>query len=118
MPNNYYRTDPKTGKSTDERLQSTNEYIHPSARTRIVLQGPGVDDLGDYDGHALTDRYKLKNNANSNGSSPFWEPRSRRERGVRNLPESPLWDIERQLIEQDPRMYDYLLGEAKEPRQR
>ncbi|CAL8578368.1 hypothetical protein XPA_004157 [Xanthoria parietina] len=112
-PGMYCRIDPNTGQATSKPLRQTNEYIHPSARTRLELDGPGKDDRGAYDGKAL-DPYKLKYEDNpSNGTRPLalWVSRSKR-KGVarKELPESPLWDKERQLLKESPKMYDYVLG--------
>ncbi len=112
-PGMYCRIDPNTGQATSKPLRQTNEYIHPSARTRLELDGPGKDDRGAYDGKAL-DPYKLKYEDNpSNGTRPLalWVSRSKRKSVARKeLPESPLWDKERQLLKESPKMYDYVLG--------
>ncbi|KAL8803792.1 MAG: hypothetical protein Q9200_006071 [Gallowayella weberi] len=112
-PGMYFRIDPNTGQPTSKPLRQTNEYVHPSARTRLELDGPGKEDRGSYDGKAL-DPYKLKYEDNpSNGTRPIalWVSRTRR-KGVprKELPESPLWDKERQLLKESPKMYDYVLG--------
>ncbi|KAL8726592.1 MAG: hypothetical protein Q9166_006627 [cf. Caloplaca sp. 2 TL-2023] len=112
-PGMYYRMDPNTGRATSKPLRQTNEYIHPSVRTRLELDGPGKDDRGAYDGKAL-DPYKLKYEDNPNNSTrplALWVSRNRR-KGVprKELPESPLWDKERQLLKESPKMFDYVLG--------
>ncbi|KAL8861658.1 MAG: hypothetical protein Q9178_001859 [Gyalolechia marmorata] len=112
-PGMYLKVDPNTGRPTSKPLRQTNEYVHPSARTRLELDGPGKDDRGAYDGKAL-DPYKLKYEDNpGNGTRPLalWVSRNR-QKGVRRkeLPESPLWDKERQLLKESPKMYDYVLG--------
>ena len=63
--------------------------------------------MGTYDGHPL-DAYKLRG-PNADRRLPMWQPRSRRS-GLHDLPESPLLGIERELLQEDPRMSDYLLG--------
>ena len=112
-PGMYFRIDPNTGQPTSKPLRQTNEYVHASVRTRLELDGPGKGDRGAYDGKAL-DPYKLKYEDNpSNGTRPvaLWVLRSKR-RGVarKELPESPLWDKEKQLLRESPKMYDYVLG--------
>ncbi|KAI4251938.1 MAG: hypothetical protein LQ352_004565 [Teloschistes flavicans] len=112
-PGNYCRVDPNTGRPTSKPLRQTNEYIHPSARTRLELGGPGKGDHGAYEGKAL-DPYKLKYEDNpQNGTRPqaVWVSRSKR-KGVprRELPESPLWDKEKQLLKESSKMYDYVMG--------
>ncbi|KAL8672650.1 MAG: hypothetical protein Q9168_002891 [Polycauliona sp. 1 TL-2023] len=112
-PGMYCRIDPNTGQPTSKPLRQTNEYIHPSARTRLELDGPGKEDRGAYEGKAL-DPYKLKyedNPTNSTRPLALWVSRSKR-KGVarRELPESPLWDKEKQLLKESPKMYDYVLG--------
>ena len=94
-PGGYYRVDPDTGRQTSKLLRDTNEYIHPSARSRIELKGPGLNDEGVYNCPAL-DPYKLRrmDGTTTNRPSFFWAPRSRRKRSnLRELPESPLWEI-------------------------
>ncbi|KAL8826278.1 MAG: hypothetical protein Q9170_007466 [Blastenia crenularia] len=112
-PGMYFRVDPTTGRATSKPLRQTNEYIHPSARTRLELDGPGKDDRGDYEGKAL-DPYKLKYEDNpQNGIRPLavWVSRSKRKGAARKeLPESPLWDKERQLLRESPKMFDYIQG--------
>ncbi len=77
-PGIYYKVDPDTGEATGRPLRQTNEYIHPSARSRTVLKGPGVEDDGTYHSNALED-YKLKFRDDTDGQRPiaFWKPRSR-----------------------------------------
>ncbi|KAL8692106.1 MAG: hypothetical protein Q9218_002802 [Villophora microphyllina] len=112
-PGSYFRVDPFTGRATSKPLRQTNEYIHPSARTRLELGGPGKDDHGAYEGKAL-DPYKLKYEDNpQNGTRPLaiWVSRSKRKGAPRKeLPESPLWDKEKQLLKESPKMYDYVSG--------
>lgn len=113
-PGSYLRADPSTGNPTSKPLRQTNEYIHPSVRTRLELSGPGKDDRGDYDAKAL-DPYKLKYEDDPmNGTRPrvMWVSRSKPRKGAprTELPESPLWEKERQLLKQSPKMFDYVLG--------
>lgn len=112
-PGMYCRVDPNTGRATSKPLRQTNEYIHPSARTRLELGGPGKDDRGAYEGKAL-DPYKLKYEDNpQNRTRPLaiWVSRSKRRGEARKeLPESPLWEKERELLKESPKMYDYVLG--------
>ncbi|KAL9027664.1 MAG: hypothetical protein Q9196_003852 [Gyalolechia fulgens] len=112
-PGMYFRVDPTSGRATSNPLRQTNEYIHPSARTRLELDGPGKDDHGAYEGKAL-DPYKLKYEDNpQNGTRPLavWVSRSKRKGAPRKeVPESPLWGKERQLLRQSPKMFDYVLG--------
>lgn len=94
-PGGYYRVDPDTGRLTGKPLRETNEYIHPSARSRIKLDGPGTEDEGIYECPAL-DPYKLKLMDETAGKRAtfIWAPRSRRKKAVlHELPESPLWEI-------------------------
>ena len=118
-PGNYFRVDPDTGRPTSKPLRQTNEYIHPSARSRIVLGGPGMQDRGRYECKALQD-YKLKTESDDpENRSPLaiWVPRSRR-KGLGRLPESPLWETEKELLRTDSEMYEFVLGGAKPPPQR
>ncbi|KAL9612305.1 MAG: hypothetical protein Q9167_003084 [Letrouitia subvulpina] len=110
-PGMYYRVDPFTGQPTSKPLRQTNEYVHPSARTRLTLDGPGKDDRGSYEGRAL-DSYRLTFEDNPQDAKrplAVWASRSRRKGVARKvLPESPLWDKERQLLETSPKIYDFI----------
>ena len=112
-PGMYYRVDPFTARPTDKPLRQTNEYVHPSTRTRLELRGPGKEDRGDYEAKAL-DQYNLRfegHPQDSNRPLAVWASRSRR-KGVarRVLPESPLWGKERQLLETSPKIYDFVFN--------
>lgn len=114
-PGNYFRVDPNTGQPTSKPLRQTNEYIHPSARSRIILGGPGIQDHGRYECKALRD-YKLKiENDDPANRSPLaiWVPRSRR-KGLNRLPESPLWEAEKELLRTDPEMYEFIIERPKQ----
>jgi hypothetical protein len=118
-PGNYYRADPDTGQPTSKPLRQTNEYVHPSVRSRFLLDGLGIDDRGFYEATALQS-HKLKiDDGDSSGGRPLaiWVPRSRQSGAIR-LPESPLWEIEKELLRTDPDMYDYILQDPKPPNRR
>jgi hypothetical protein len=94
-PGGYYRVDPDTGRKTSKMLRETNEYIHPSARSRIRLEGPGTEDEGIYECPAL-DPYKLRklDETGDKRATFIWTPRSRQKKSaLHELPESPLWEI-------------------------
>lgn len=120
-PGLYCQVDQDTGKSTGKSLRDTHEYVHPSVRSRIVLRGPGVDDEGNYDCEAL-DPYKLKDMDETADKRPtfFWELRSRRKgSGPRKeLPESPLWTFEKELLRESARMYEFIYGKPEDLSQR
>lgn len=116
-PGQYCRVDPDTGESTGKLLRQTNEYIHPSARSRTILKGPGVEDEGDYESEPLED-YKVKFEDDTVGQRPvaFWGPRSRRKGSrLKDLPESPLLRTERVLLEESPRIEEYFYGPRPDP---
>lgn len=110
-PGRYFVVDPEDGRETSTPLRDTHEYIHPSARTRFKLGGPGVNDEGRYDPDALKD-WKVTVEYDEDRARPdiFWKLRTN-ERNVttRILPESPLWPLERELAEADPDTYDYVI---------
>ena len=86
-PGSYFRVDPDTGESTGKPLRQTNEYIHPSARSRTELKGPGVEDEGTYKSQAL-ENYKVKFVDETVGQRPIAVWRSRRKASkMRDLPE-------------------------------
>ncbi|KAL9106295.1 MAG: hypothetical protein Q9187_008578 [Circinaria calcarea] len=117
-PGDYYRIDPTTGNPTSKPLRNTNEYVHPSVRSRVCLDGPGYDDNGYYDPKAMRD-YKLRDEPLDAEGKPqlvCWESRSRfRNKTRRILPESPLWETERKLLSMSPKIYAYLLGDQRRP---
>lgn len=105
--------DPFTGRSTDRPLRQTNEYIHPSVRTRYRLQGPGQLDRGDYEARALSDSYKLlvdygPNRERAGDPEIHWRIKWKDTDAVKILPEAPLWRLERELARKDPDTYDYI----------
>lgn len=113
-PGAYHKPDPNTGQSTSKLLRETNEYIHASVRSRYLLGGPGIENRGRYEATALRG-HKLKTLSPDPSSElpvPIWVPRSRHS-GASRLPESPLWEIEKELLRTDPEMYEYLLEEPK-----
>jgi hypothetical protein len=88
-PGMYCRVDPDTGETTGRPLRQTNEYIHPSARSRTIRKGPGPEDEGTYKSHAL-ENYKLRFADDTETQRPiaFWKPRSRvKGLKVKDLPE-------------------------------
>jgi len=118
-PGTYYAVDPETGRKTQRPLRDTHEYIHASARSRVKLKGPGVDDKGRYDPEAL-DEWKLVveytgedqgGDGYARPSKPhvYWKARFSDENvSTRVLPEAPLWGIERALLEMDERVAEYV----------
>lgn len=113
-PGNYRRVDPDTGLTTSKPLRQTNEYIHASVRSRFLLNGPGIEDQGDYEATALRG-YKVKLTRDESAAVRpilMWIPRGRQKKSAR-LPESPLWEIEKELLRSDPDMYDYVLEGPK-----
>ena len=111
-PGAYKRIDPSTGRPTSKPLRNTNEYIHPSVRTRITRDGPGEQDRGLYDPPALRN-WKIsisRDNVDQNqAATVLWKSRTSK----RTLPESPLWIYERQLLETDQDTYDYLMKPSR-----
>ncbi|TKX26320.1 hypothetical protein C1H76_1282 [Elsinoe australis] len=112
-PGRYYVLEPRTGVETDEPLMDTHEYIHPSVRSRIKLGGPGVDDRGTYGPGSMKD-WKLMIEPGDDGGRPdiFWELKTKQSNvTTRILPESPLWPLEKELLEMEPdrEIEDYVL---------
>jgi hypothetical protein len=112
-PGTYYATDPDSGHPTDRPLRDTNEYIHPSVRTRIRLRGPAMEDKGRYVPEAMDDWKLVIAYPNGPESKPdiYWKARfSDKNVSTRVLPESPLWGIERRLLGLDEETEEYVLG--------
>ncbi|THY26003.1 hypothetical protein D6D01_04659 [Aureobasidium pullulans] len=116
-PGRYYVVDPTDGRKTDIPLQSTHEYMHPSVRSRFRLKGPGVNEEGLYEPKALRDwkLYVEYDGEKGRGGRPdiFWKLRtSDRNVTARTIPEAPLWPLERELLEIDPEIEDFVLRPA------
>lgn len=128
-PGRYFAVDPNTGRETDWPLSDTCEYIHPSVRTRLKFRGPGIDDRGEYRCPALMKDWKLvvdypenseyfddNEEAPKRGARPrtpdvFWKLRTKQTNvTTRILPESPLWPLERELLELDPDIEEHALN--------
>lgn len=131
-PGRYFAVDPDTGRETDMPLRDTCEYVHPSVRTRLKLRGPGIDDKGDYECKALQD-WKLVVDYPENSEffdddakrapprtlDVFWKLRTKQTNvTTRVLPESPLWPLERELLELDPEIEAYALNPGATIKQR
>ncbi|KIW08412.1 hypothetical protein, variant [Verruconis gallopava] len=112
-PGCYYATDPDTGQPTDRPLEDTNEYVHPSVRTRFVLRGPGEEDKGDYQPEALDDWKLVVEYPDGERGAPeiYWKARFKdRNVSTRILPECPLWRVERRLLGMDPEMEEEVMN--------
>jgi len=111
-PGTYYAIDPDDGRMTDRPLRDTNEYIHPSVRTRMVLGGPGEEDKDKYRPEALDDWKLVVEYPEGPQGKPdiFWKARfEERNVSTRILPESPLWGLERRLLGLDEEMEEEVL---------
>jgi len=121
-PGNYYRVDPYTGRPTTKRLKNTNEYIHASVRSRLGMQGPGLQDRGVYDPRPLRDwTFDVEpaphgHGGNcADGSMIVWNNRSSRKSGGQSrIPEAALLESELILLRQSPRVADYI-KDLREP---
>lgn len=110
-PGRYCAVDPNTGKETDDPLMDTREFIHPSVRARIKLNGPGIDDEGRYECKAL-DGWKLivENEEGMKRPDIYWRSRNAPREGFpRELPEAPLKSLEMELLEYDSVTREYVL---------
>ena len=116
-PGRYTVVSPHDGHKTDVPLHSTNEYMHPSVRTRLRLKGPGINDQGPYTPKALQD-WKLvveydAEKGRSERPDIFWKLRTgERNVSTRVIPEAPLWPLERELLEVDPEMEEFVCRPA------
>jgi hypothetical protein len=106
-PGRYHVADPLDGELDKHKrlLRETHEYIHPSVRTRFALRGPGVEDDGDYDPQALDDWRLVVEYPDGPEEKPeiYWRAVDDDD-GVRELPESPMWEVERELLSLDKEM--------------
>ena len=118
-PGAYTRVDPDTGRPTRKALRNTMEYIHPSLRARLELEGPGTSDRGIYECRALDD-YKLRvTDAKAEDHRPIavWESRAKRKGQPKKvLAESPLFETELKLLRlASPEVYDVLYEQRSRP---
>lgn len=120
-PGEYFVVDPDTGLPTDVPLRRTHEYIHPSVRSRIMLEGPGYADKGAYDPPAM-DPWLLIGKRSNPGAGPdswFWEHRKSSSPPPQDvLPEAPLLGVERWLLSYSPEIEEYVLGAPRRPTRR
>lgn len=98
-PGHYYVMDPLTGKSTEDILTNTEEYIHSSVRVRKILEGPGPNDKGTYIPLALA---KWKVVGNPHDRNVRWVHRHLGEQQL-VIPEDEMSDIELQLLALSPK---------------
>jgi hypothetical protein len=111
-PGTYFALDPDDGRPTDRPLRDTNEYIHPSVRTRIRLRGPAMEDKGRYLPEAMDDWKLMITYPNGPDAKPdvYWKAKfSDKNVSTRVLPESPLWGVERRLLGLDEETEEYVL---------
>ena len=118
-PGNYCRYDPKTGRPTKKLLKNTNEYIHASARARTGLGGPGVQNRGVYESRALREWQFTAEEHSSEAKEPVvvWTDHSDRNQGQKVIPEAILLPTERALLDNSPKVADYVL-DMKAPTKR
>ncbi|KAF2718853.1 hypothetical protein K431DRAFT_229884 [Polychaeton citri CBS 116435] len=111
-PGRNYAVDPNTGRQTDDPLRDTHEYIHPCVRARIKLGGLGLEDKGRYECKALEDwKLYIEYGENSKRPNIFWKLRTKEKNvSTRVLPEAPLWQLEREIIEYDLETEDYVMN--------
>lgn len=118
-PGLYHSVDPDTCRPTPRPLRQTNEYIHPSVRTRVRLNGPGVADKGIYECRALTDNYRLVVDYSTSHSNPhttpattkpepdiYWKYKFKDGDAVKIMPEAPLWGVEKELCRRDKETWE------------
>ena len=70
-PGAYFRTDPDTGAQTNTRLRDTREFIHPSVRVRMVMNGKGPGDKGTYVPPSLAGWKQYAPNVHFEGKNPW-----------------------------------------------
>src|SRR5947209_6890295 len=118
-PGNYYRLDPLTGRPTKKLLRNTHEYIHASARSRTGLGGAGVQDRGVYESRALREWQFSTEEPTADAKEPMivWTDHSDRNEGQKAIPEAILFPTERALLENSPKVEDYVL-DMKPPTKR
>jgi hypothetical protein len=118
-PGSYYRIDPATGRPTKKLLKNTHEYIHASARSRTGLGGPGVQDRAVYESRALREWQFSTEDPSPDSKEPriVWTDHSDRSEGQKVIPEAMLLATERALLENSPKVEDYVL-DKKAPAKR
>lgn len=112
-PGSYFRMDPYTGRPTPKRLRNTNEYIHPSVRSRIVMSGPGVQDRGTYAPKALAGWDFSVEEGDKAGGRPsyvIWRYTGSGDVGQDVIPETSLQPTERRLLGTSPKVEDVVIN--------
>jgi Uncharacterized alpha/beta hydrolase domain (DUF2235) len=62
-PGLYRKLDPMTGDPTNAFLEDTNERMHSSVRTRLAVQGLGLNDEHVWEARALKGKWRLRQTA-------------------------------------------------------
>jgi hypothetical protein len=121
-PGAYCRVDPRNGRVTNKLLKSTNEYIHPSVRTRIGTGGQGVEDRGRYESKALlnweftfpgADEISPTDQAIHQPRVTWRKKDEKDEEGQTEMPESILMEAELQLLDTNKKIEEYVMSLPK-----
>ncbi|KAI9824223.1 MAG: hypothetical protein M1832_002030 [Thelocarpon impressellum] len=100
-------------------IYETNEFVHASARARIGLRGPGVEDEGTYDCLALHRWENVVRRREVDGElrrEIVWEKYDGRDDTRLVLPEDTLGPFELDLLNSDPAVRDRILGSSSRRR--
>ena len=109
-PGEYRQIDVFTDRPTRRNLRHTNEFIHASVRSRIGLEGPGIEDKGTYRPEALRGWHNVVMTGDGGRREVRWELRSRRGEVEQYLVEDRIGDVERELLMLSPDIADRVLG--------
>ena len=110
-PGQYKRLDSKTGEATKTPMCDTNEHIHPSVRSRIKLDGPGLANKGVYKPDALKE-FDLVQSGDEGPSAVHWELRKSDASGSDViLQEDKLGENELKLLKKSPKIYDFITND-------
>jgi hypothetical protein len=111
-PDNYYVTDYASGKPTAAFLKNTNEHVHASVRSRVLLGGKSYDGK-DYFSEALAD-WKLENEHATGEKPARWVYQGKKEdNNEKVMSEDTLGYFEKKILEQDENAATQLFGENR-----
>ena len=113
-PGEYRQIDVFTDRPTKRHLRHTNEMIHASVRSRIGLEGPGIEDKGTYRPESLRGWQNVIVTNDKGRREVRWEPKSRRGEVEQYLVEDRVGDVERQLLMLSPDVADRVLGSSRQ----
>jgi uncharacterized protein (DUF2235 family) len=108
-PDSYHVTDYASGRPTAALLKNTNEHVHASVRSRVLLGGKSYDGK-DYFSEALED-WKLENEHSAGGKPATWVCKGKNGENIEKvMSEDTLGYFEKKILELDEKASAQLFG--------